>query len=184
MPRDLTPVQVLTVLLQRLEKRAECLEGVRLNEYRMVIPRAAKLRQDGPRRAGLPCGAAGEMMTCAAGAHRFLRARTSAPRLLVGSGHDKRATCSQVARSKQLTEIVAESEGFEPPIDLRLCLISSQVHSTGLCQLSVRLVYRSLPRLRNHPSFARTPTSGAAQRRRLRAASRAASQIPFRLLTP
>ncbi len=31
---------------------------------------------------------------------------------------------------------VAESEGFEPPIALRLCLISSQVHSTGLCQLS------------------------------------------------
>ena len=32
---------------------------------------------------------------------------------------------------------MAESEGFEPPIALRLCLISSQVHSTGLCQLSV-----------------------------------------------
>ena len=31
---------------------------------------------------------------------------------------------------------MAESEGFEPPIDLRLCLISSQVHSAGLCQLS------------------------------------------------
>ncbi len=31
---------------------------------------------------------------------------------------------------------MAESEGFEPPIDLRLCLISSQVHSTGLCHLS------------------------------------------------
>ena len=36
---------------------------------------------------------------------------------------------------------MAESEGFEPPIDLRLCLISSQVHSTGLCQLSVVSVY-------------------------------------------
>ncbi len=34
---------------------------------------------------------------------------------------------------------VAESEGFEPPIALRLCLISSQVHSTGLCQLSASL---------------------------------------------
>ena len=32
--------------------------------------------------------------------------------------------------------VMAESEGFEPPIALRLCLISSQVHSTGLCQLS------------------------------------------------
>ncbi len=31
---------------------------------------------------------------------------------------------------------MAESEGFEPPIGLLLCLISSQVHSTGLCQLS------------------------------------------------
>ena len=36
---------------------------------------------------------------------------------------------------------MAESEGFEPPIALRLCLISSQVHSTGLCQLSVFSVY-------------------------------------------
>ncbi len=36
---------------------------------------------------------------------------------------------------------MAESEGFEPPIALRLCLISSQVHSTGLCQLSVLLSY-------------------------------------------
>jgi hypothetical protein len=34
---------------------------------------------------------------------------------------------------------MAEREGFEPPIDLRLCLISSQVHSTGLCHLSVLL---------------------------------------------
>src|ERR1035437_8075405 len=31
---------------------------------------------------------------------------------------------------------MAEREGFEPPIALRLCLISSQVHSTGLCHLS------------------------------------------------
>jgi hypothetical protein len=32
--------------------------------------------------------------------------------------------------------MLAEREGFEPPIALRLCLISSQVHSTGLCHLS------------------------------------------------
>ena len=32
---------------------------------------------------------------------------------------------------------MAEREGFEPPIPLRVCLISSQVHSTGLCHLSV-----------------------------------------------
>lgn len=36
---------------------------------------------------------------------------------------------------------MAEREGFEPPIALRLCLISSQVHSTGLCHLSVHSVY-------------------------------------------
>jgi hypothetical protein len=32
---------------------------------------------------------------------------------------------------------MAESEGFEPPVPFRVRLISSQVHSTGLCQLSV-----------------------------------------------
>jgi hypothetical protein len=31
---------------------------------------------------------------------------------------------------------MAEREGFEPPIPFRVCLISSQVHSTGLCHLS------------------------------------------------
>ena len=39
-------------------------------------------------------------------------------------------------RSDVFGREMAESEGFEPPIDLRLCLISSQVHSAGLCQLS------------------------------------------------
>ena len=34
---------------------------------------------------------------------------------------------------------MAESEGFEPPVAFRLRLISSQVHSTGLCQLSTVL---------------------------------------------
>ena len=34
---------------------------------------------------------------------------------------------------------VAESEGFEPPVPFRVRLISSQVHSTGLCQLSAFL---------------------------------------------
>ena len=32
---------------------------------------------------------------------------------------------------------MAEREGFEPPVAFRLRLISSQVHSTGLCHLSV-----------------------------------------------
>jgi hypothetical protein len=39
---------------------------------------------------------------------------------------------------------MAESEGFEPPIALRRCLISSQVHSTGLCQLSY--LYKLTPK--------------------------------------
>ena len=46
-----------------------------------------------------------------------------------------------------MAEGMAESEGFEPPIDLRLCLISSQVHSTGLCQLSALLYFISGLRL-------------------------------------
>jgi hypothetical protein len=40
---------------------------------------------------------------------------------------------------------MAEREGFEPPIAFRLCLISSQVHSTGLCHLSAREPFR-MPR--------------------------------------
>lgn len=35
-PRELTAVQVLTVILQRLEKRATCLEAVQLSEYTLV----------------------------------------------------------------------------------------------------------------------------------------------------
>ena len=38
------------------------------------------------------------------------------------------------------TDLMAEREGFEPPIALRLCLISSQVHSTGLCHLSASII--------------------------------------------
>ena len=49
--------------------------------------------------------------------------------------------------SKGRGKVVAESEGFEPPIALRLCLISSQVHSTGLCQLSAFFYFISGPRL-------------------------------------
>jgi hypothetical protein len=55
-------------------------------------------------------------------------------------------------RRKDLTKSMAEREGFEPPIPLRVCLISSQVHSTGLCHLSAtkallfcNLRYASLP---------------------------------------
>ena len=52
------------------------------------------------------------------------------------------------------TKYMAEREGFEPPIAFRLCLISSQVHSTGLCHLSAvkrhflsRLLCASLPHI-------------------------------------
>jgi hypothetical protein len=34
------------------------------------------------------------------------------------------------------SDLMAEREGFEPPVPLRVRLISSQVHSTGLCHLS------------------------------------------------
>ena len=43
----------------------------------------------------------------------------------------------------QTFSFMAEREGFEPPIALRLCLISSQVHSTGLCHLSAAMVTRT-----------------------------------------
>ncbi len=39
---------------------------------------------------------------------------------------------------------VAEREGFEPPVPVKVRLISSQVHSTGLCHLSASQV--TLPR--------------------------------------
>ena len=39
-----------------------------------------------------------------------------------------------------LEGVLAEREGFEPPIPLRVCLISSQVHSTGLCHLSASVL--------------------------------------------
>jgi hypothetical protein len=42
-----------------------------------------------------------------------------------------------------LEGLMAERGGFEPPIPLRVCLISSQVHSTGLCHLS-SFVYNNL----------------------------------------
>ena len=56
----------------------------------------------------------------------FVGSPTNAPRQAVNN----------LFISKVLLNVMAESEGFEPPIALRLCLISSQVHSTGLCQLS------------------------------------------------
>ena len=38
----------------------------------------------------------------------------------------------------ELRPLLAEREGFEPPIPLRVCMISSHVHSTRLCHLSPR----------------------------------------------
>jgi hypothetical protein len=37
----------------------------------------------------------------------------------------------------RLTPELAEREGFEPPIPVKVCLISSQVHSTALPSLRV-----------------------------------------------
>jgi hypothetical protein len=44
------------------------------------------------------------------------------------------------------SKFMAEREGFEPPIPVKVCLISSQVHSTGLCHLSVYSVTESIRR--------------------------------------
>ena len=41
---------------------------------------------------------------------------------------------------ERLLHAMAEREGFEPPIPVKVCLISSQVHSTGLCHLSALAV--------------------------------------------
>src|SRR5579863_7300207 len=41
--------------------------------------------------------------------------------------------------------ILAEREGFEPPIGLHLCRISSAVHSTTLPPLQVSMTERSAP---------------------------------------
>src|SRR5580658_4265320 len=62
---------------------------------------------------------------------------------------------------------MAEREGFEPPIALRLCLISSQVHSTGLCHLSAYSVFSFCPSFLSLFSLRRSRNS---RRSRLRAA--------------
>jgi hypothetical protein len=51
---------------------------------------------------------------------------------------------------------MAERGRFELPIALRLCLISSQVHSTGLCHLSAFYCYLS-SRLAECPKLASLP---------------------------
>jgi hypothetical protein len=43
--RDLTPVQVLTIILQRLEKRANALEGVRLESFNMTVDELRRFAQ-------------------------------------------------------------------------------------------------------------------------------------------
>jgi hypothetical protein len=55
-------------------------------------------------------------------------------------------------REANIEDFVAEREGFEPPIALRLCLISSQVHSTGLCHLSAWVGLFPIWRVRRLPS--------------------------------
>lgn len=55
----------------------------------------------------------------------------------------------------KIKALMAESEGFEPPVAFRLRLISSQVHSTGLCHLSVLSIdaRRGPAGLRDRPVF-------------------------------
>ena len=43
--RDLTPVQVLTIILQRLEKRANALEGVSLESFNMTVDELRRFAQ-------------------------------------------------------------------------------------------------------------------------------------------
>ncbi len=43
---------------------------------------------------------------------------------------------SEAIEGVEIKKGLAESEGFEPPIPVKVWLISSQLHSTGLCQLS------------------------------------------------
>ena len=58
--------------------------------------------------------------------------------------------CQQLVNGlKTLHCNMAEREGFEPPVPLRVRLISSQVHSTGLCHLSA-LGYCDLPSRDSH----------------------------------
>ena len=56
---------------------------------------------------------------------------------------------------------MAEREGFEPPIPVKVCLISSQVHSTGLCHLSA-LAVASKSRLQRDATRTR-PLSGETE---------------------
>ena len=45
---------------------------------------------------------------------------------------------------------MAEREGFEPPIPVKVWLISSQLHSTGLCHLSARLLVLVYRKVQSH----------------------------------
>ena len=47
---------------------------------------------------------------------------------------------------------MAEREGFEPPVPLRVRLISSQVHSTGLCHLSALFTTSYVEQLKSSSS--------------------------------
>jgi hypothetical protein len=72
-------------------------------------------------------------------------------------------------KNSTLAGILAEREGFEPPIAFRLCLISSQVHSTGLCHLS---------------AFGRQPLLRPEQRHRIRLYEDIVSSAPGRGADP
>jgi hypothetical protein len=93
---------------------------------------------------------------------------------------------------------MAEREGFEPPVPLQVRLISSQVHSTGLCHLSAsrsapatqsiaersvglhRRAPVTLARTRDHPSKA-PQKSGDRDYRRTHINRRRTQRRPLRL---
>ena len=70
---------------------------------------------------------------------------------------------------------MAEREGFEPPIPVKVWLISSQLHSTGLCHLSARplpiLYHRRRPRAPLRPRRTRLIGAPACYHRGMREAS-------------
>ncbi len=47
--------------------------------------------------------------------------------------------CELLRQVVIFVSFMAEREGFEPPIPVKVWLISSQLHSTGLCHLSALL---------------------------------------------
>ena len=65
-----------------------------------------------------------------------------------GAGEGNRTLVRSMGSSYSAIELrppMAEREGFEPPIPVRVCMISSHVHSTRLCHLSVEKRVHKIP---------------------------------------